>query len=136
MVSSKPAGSPLITGSKGGFLAITGANGKSTTTALLDLMMKKGGFRTILGGNIGNALTEEIVKHRAHGSAPDIDFIVAELSSFQLESIKDFRPRGAAVINITPDHLDRYHTSRRIWKRKGKDIRKPEEGRFPHSEPG
>jgi UDP-N-acetylmuramoylalanine--D-glutamate ligase len=108
--AGKPAGSRLITESNGGFLAITGANGKSTTTALLDHMMKKGGFRTILGGNIGNALTEEIVKHGAQGSASDIDFIVAELSSFQLESIKDFRPRGAAVINITPDHLDRYHT--------------------------
>jgi UDP-N-acetylmuramoylalanine--D-glutamate ligase len=108
--AGQPAGSRLITRSKGGFLAITGANGKSTTTALLDHIMKKGGFRTILGGNIGNALTEEIVKHGAHGSASDIDFIVAELSSFQLESIKDFRPRGAAVINITPDHLDRYHT--------------------------
>jgi UDP-N-acetylmuramoylalanine--D-glutamate ligase len=101
---------PLLKERKGGFLAITGANGKSTTTSLLDHMMKKGGFRTLLGGNIGNALTEEIVKYRAHGSAFDIDFIVAELSSFQLESIKDFRPRGAAVINITPDHLDRYHT--------------------------
>lgn len=108
--AGKPAGSRLITGSKGGFLAITGANGKSTTTALLDHIMKRGGFRTILGGNIGNALTEEIVKHRAHGGASDLDYIVAELSSFQLESIKDFRPRGAAVINITPDHLDRYHT--------------------------
>ena len=40
----------------------------------------------------------------------DIDFIVAEVSSFQLESIKDFRPKGAAIINITPDHLDRYHS--------------------------
>ena len=95
---------------KGGFLAITGANGKSTTTALLDHMMKKGGFATILGGNIGNALTGEIVKQRADGSTRSVDFIVAELSSFQLESIKDFRPRGAAVINITPDHLDRYRT--------------------------
>jgi UDP-N-acetylmuramoylalanine--D-glutamate ligase len=108
--AGKPADFRFKTGSKGGFLAITGANGKSTTTALLDHMMKKGGFRTILGGNIGNALTGEIVKHGAHGSASAPDFIVAELSSFQLESIKDFRPRGAAVINITPDHLDRYRT--------------------------
>jgi UDP-N-acetylmuramoylalanine--D-glutamate ligase len=114
------AGSCLITKSKGGFLAITGANGKSTTTALLDHIMKKGGFRTILGGNIGNALTEEIVKHGASGSASDIDFIVAELSSFQLESIEDFRPRGAAVINITPDHLDRYHTLDEYGKAKAR----------------
>ena len=104
------------------FLAVTGTNGKSTTTALLDFMMKKGGFETILGGNIGNALTEEILKRvMGHGSrvnsqltpyplplAPD--FIVAEVSSFQLESIKDFRPKVATILNITPDHLDRYHS--------------------------
>jgi len=104
------------------FLAVTGTNGKSTTTALLDFMMKKGGFKTILGGNIGNALTEEILKRvMGHGSrvnsqltpypmphAPD--FIVAEVSSFQLESIKDFRPKVASILNITPDHLDRYHS--------------------------
>ena len=111
-----------IIGGKGGFLAVTGTNGKSTTTALLDFMMKKGGFETILGGNIGNALTEEILKRvMGHGSrvnsqltpyplplAPD--FIVAEVSSFQLESIKDFRPKVATILNITPDHLDRYHS--------------------------
>jgi UDP-N-acetylmuramoylalanine--D-glutamate ligase len=104
------------------FLAVTGTNGKSTTTALLDFMMKKGGFETILGGNIGNALTEEILKRvMGHGSrvnsqltpyplplAPD--FIVSEVSSFQLESIKDFRPKVASILNITPDHLDRYHS--------------------------
>jgi len=98
------------------FLAITGTNGKSTTTALLDFMMKKGGFRTIFGGNIGNALTEEILKEVSSeqlavgGSELTADFIVAEISSFQLESIEAFRPGGAAIINITPDHLDRYHS--------------------------
>ena len=128
-----------------GFLAVTGTNGKSTTTALLDFMMKKGGFRTVLGGNIGNALTGEIHK-RAHetenrgigevtvsnerglsqiyghsrriGTVPEsidlrlktIDYIVTEVSSFQLESIKDFRPKVATILNITPDHLDRYHS--------------------------
>jgi UDP-N-acetylmuramoylalanine--D-glutamate ligase len=104
------------------FLSITGTNGKSTTTALLDFMMKKGGFRTILGGNIGYALTEEIRKalgEKGKGivdSSPHVsrlaplDYIVAEVSSFQLESIEAFRPRGAAIINITPDHLDRYHS--------------------------
>ncbi len=104
------------------FLAVTGTNGKSTTTALLDFIMRKGGFRTILGGNIGNALTEEIRKvlgvkgkeiddsspHSSRFTHPD--YIVAEVSSFQLESIEDFKPRGAAILNITPDHLDRYHS--------------------------
>ncbi|MFZ3137620.1 MAG: UDP-N-acetylmuramoyl-L-alanine--D-glutamate ligase [Thermodesulfovibrionales bacterium] len=92
------------------FLAVTGTNGKSTTTALLDFMIKKGGYKTILGGNIGNALTEEIYKQRAKSKEQNVDYIVAEVSSFQLESIKDFRPKGAAIVNITPDHLDRYHS--------------------------
>jgi UDP-N-acetylmuramoylalanine--D-glutamate ligase len=102
------------------FLAITGTNGKSTTTALLDFMMRKGGFRTILGGNIGNALTGEIYKgiinadNRKNGnfslSSMGIDCIIAEVSSFQLESIKDFKPDVSGLLNITPDHLDRYHS--------------------------
>jgi UDP-N-acetylmuramoylalanine--D-glutamate ligase len=92
------------------FLAVTGTNGKSTTTALLDFMMRKGEFKTILGGNIGNALTEQIYQQRAESRELSVDFIVAEISSFQLESIKDFRPKGATIVNITPDHLDRYHS--------------------------
>ncbi|MDP2752956.1 MAG: UDP-N-acetylmuramoyl-L-alanine--D-glutamate ligase [Nitrospirota bacterium] len=118
-----PPHPPLEKGGKGGFLAVTGTNGKSTTTALLDFMMKKGGFETILGGNIGNALTEEILKAISHqlsthppipplirGGEGGVDFIVSEVSSFQLESIKDFRPKVASILNITPDHLDRYHS--------------------------
>jgi UDP-N-acetylmuramoylalanine--D-glutamate ligase len=105
------------------FLAITGSNGKSTTTTLLDMMLRKGGFKTLLGGNIGNALTEEILKStemRRSGNAeaaapppvssPGTDFVVVEVSSFQLESIDTFKPAGAAILNITPDHLDRYHS--------------------------
>ncbi len=104
------------------FLAVTGTNGKSTTTTLLNLMLKKGGFTTLLGGNIGNALTEEIANARsnqqeaiskklnAENYALNADFVVAEVSSFQLESINEFKPFGAAILNITPDHLDRYHS--------------------------
>ena len=92
------------------FLAVTGTNGKSTTTALLDFMMKKGGFKTILGGNIGNALTEEIHKQSTESKEQRVDWLVAEISSFQLEAIRDFRPKGAAILNVTPDHLDRYHS--------------------------
>lgn len=115
-------------GSVASFLAVTGTNGKSTTTTLLNAMLRKGGFRTILGGNIGNALTEEIYKRlgdsgtrglgevtvsptrRVAGSDIGIDYIVVEVSSFQLETIQDFRPKGAVILNITPDHLDRYHS--------------------------
>jgi UDP-N-acetylmuramoylalanine--D-glutamate ligase len=107
------------------FLAVTGSNGKSTTTTLLDFMLRKGGFKTLLGGNIGNALTEEIlktvkgealnVKGEEHGVSPltfnfSQDYLVVEVSSFQLDSIDRFRPRIAAILNITPDHLDRYHS--------------------------
>jgi UDP-N-acetylmuramoylalanine--D-glutamate ligase len=127
--SDDPPVPPLLNPGKGGFLAVTGTNGKSTTTSLLAFMMKKAGFRTVVGGNIGNALTEEIrealsvkrkemkgkASHAVH-FMPDasrftpVDFIVAEVSSFQLESIEDFRPKVASIINITPDHLDRYHS--------------------------
>jgi len=106
------------------FLAITGSNGKSTTATLLDYMMKKAGFNTVFGGNIGNALTEEIVKavksekSKVKGNenlSPftfhlSRDFFVVEVSSFQLEAIDSFRPRIASILNITPDHMDRYHS--------------------------
>ena len=111
------------------FLAITGTNGKSTTTTLLNEMLNKGGFRTILGGNIGNALTEEILglvrsqKSEVRSQKTDDDFlitlnsqlltlnyVVVEVSSFQLEAIEMFRPAGASILNITPDHMDRYHS--------------------------
>ena len=115
-------------GSQIPFLAVTGTNGKSTTTSLLNVMLRQAGFRTILGGNIGNALTEEIYKrigeledrrtgefavsplHRVTASDLGVDYIVAEVSSFQLETIKHFKPKGAVILNITPDHLDRYHS--------------------------
>lgn len=84
------------------FVAITGTNGKSTTTTLVDEMLKKAGLNVFLGGNIGNALTDEPADLRGR------DFVVAEVSSFQLETIEDFRPRVSAILNITPDHLDRY----------------------------
>ena len=109
-------------------MAVTGTNGKSTTTTMLGLMMKNGGFNTIVGGNIGNALTEELMRMGAsqesgvRNQAPEdfqitlssqlstLNSVVAEVSSFQLEAIQTFRPKGATILNITPDHLDRYHS--------------------------
>ncbi|MEE8329156.1 MAG: UDP-N-acetylmuramoyl-L-alanine--D-glutamate ligase [Thermodesulfovibrionia bacterium] len=102
------------------FIGVTGTNGKSTTATLISMMIKGAGFKTILAGNIGNALTEEIFKALDAGGegkkdSPSpalrlmpIDYIVAEISSFQLESIQDFKPFIAVILNITPDHLDRY----------------------------
>jgi UDP-N-acetylmuramoylalanine--D-glutamate ligase len=130
------------------FLAVTGTNGKSTTTTLLNRMLNKGGIRTILGGNIGNALTEEIDKrigetqnqgtaevnvsqrHHAAASELEVDYIVVEVSSFQLEATKDFRPRGAVILNITPDHLDRYHSFDEYAEAKAKIVENQGEGDF------
>ncbi len=103
------------------FIGITGTNGKSTTTTLIDLMLKRAGFKTLMAGNIGNALTEEIfkiMKAPPHppltkgglegGNNLPLDYIVTEISSFQLESIENFRPFISLILNITPDHLNRY----------------------------
>lgn len=90
------------------FIGITGTNGKSTVTTLVDLMLRESGLQTILGGNIGIALTEELLKRGPGSGRPQPDYIVAEISSFQLETISEFKPRIASILNITPDHLDRY----------------------------
>ena len=96
------------------FIGITGTNGKSTVTTLVDLMLKESGYKTLLGGNIGNALTEEIrnifFKDGQISVEAAPDYVVAEISSFQLEAIKEFRPHIAALLNISPDHLDRYNS--------------------------
>ncbi|MBA4372389.1 MAG: UDP-N-acetylmuramoyl-L-alanine--D-glutamate ligase [Thermodesulfovibrio sp.] len=89
------------------FIAITGSNGKSTTTTLVDLMLRRHGITTVLGGNIGSALSEELMKLLQSGSGMP-DAVVVEVSSFQLESIDTFRPHISAILNITPDHMDRY----------------------------
>jgi UDP-N-acetylmuramoylalanine--D-glutamate ligase len=92
------------------FIGITGTNGKSTTTTLVDMMLKGSGLKTMLAGNIGNALSGELNRIIAEKEKVKINYIVTEISSFQLESIESFRPNIAAVLNITPDHLDRYES--------------------------
>jgi UDP-N-acetylmuramoylalanine--D-glutamate ligase len=82
--------------------AITGTNGKTTTTTLLGAIFKHNGYHTFVGGNIGTPLIE------AAGSCQIIDQVVAEISSFQLEWISSFRPTVAALLNLSEDHLDRY----------------------------
>jgi UDP-N-acetylmuramoylalanine--D-glutamate ligase len=83
-------------------VAVTGTNGKTTTTALLGEVFRQAGFRTLVAGNIGVPLISEVEKY-----GPD-DIIVVEASSFQLESVREFRPRVAVILNLTPDHLDRH----------------------------
>lgn len=91
---------------KGNVAAITGTNGKTTTTTLVGEIMKAhlGTEKVFVVGNIGNPYTLEALK-----TAEDT-VTVGEISSFQLETIHTFRPRVSAILNITPDHLDRHHT--------------------------
>lgn len=89
---------------KGDVLAITGTNGKTTTTALLGQIMKNYKDSVFVVGNIGNPYTS-IVQDTREDSV-----IVAEMSSFQLETVHTFRPKVSAILNITPDHLNRHHT--------------------------
>ncbi len=90
------------------WLAVTGTNGKSTTTRLLELMFRRETPKVLAGGNIGDAITQEILRVMEEGWLPECRAVVAEVSSFQLETIERFRPVTGAVLNITPDHLDRY----------------------------
>ena len=104
----------------GTMIAITGTNGKSTVTTLIGEMLKAWGQNAFVGGNLGIPLIDAVGK--------DYDWQVVELSSFQLETIKEFRPHYAMLLNITEDHLDRYpdmtsyiSAKRRIFENQEKD---------------
>ena len=111
LVQAKALGRPIIGELelaarflKGKILAVTGSNGKTTTTSLLGEILEKAGLPTLVGGNIGVpvvALIEE---------SADQTWSVLEVSSFQLETTEQFHPRIAVILNITPDHLDRHGT--------------------------
>jgi len=88
----------------GRLIGITGSNGKTTTTTLVDHILRHAGFATVLAGNIGTPLIAQVNK-TAEGTVS-----VAELSSFQLELIETFRPSIAVLLNLTADHLDRHKT--------------------------
>ncbi len=83
-------------------VAVTGTNGKTTTTELVGQMLKNSGISVFVGSNIGNPLIEYA------GSGPKKQIVVAEISSFQLDTIDSFRPKVSVLLNITADHLDRY----------------------------
>ena len=85
-------------------VAVTGTNGKSTTTELITRILQAAGKRAVACGNYGKPLCEVALLSR------ELDWAVAEVSSFQLETIDTFRPRIAVYLNLTPDHLDRYPT--------------------------
>jgi UDP-N-acetylmuramoylalanine--D-glutamate ligase len=88
----------------GPIIAITGSNGKTTTTTLTGEIITAAGFPTLVGGNIGTPAISLAER------AQDDTVIVLEVSSFQLETIRTFRPKVAVVLNVTPDHLDRHRT--------------------------
>ncbi len=89
---------------KGIVAAITGTNGKTTTTTLVGEIVKAWGRETYVVGNIGNSYTGEVLKSN------EDSVTVAEISSFQLETVHEFAPKVSAILNITPDHLNRHYT--------------------------
>jgi UDP-N-acetylmuramoylalanine--D-glutamate ligase len=93
-------------------VAVTGSNGKSTTTALLGEMFRCAGEGVAVAGNIGVALTA------AAPALKTTDVVVAEVSSFQMEDAVTFRPRVAVLLNLAPDHLDRHGTSAEYYRLK------------------
>ena len=83
-------------------IAVTGTNGKSTVVNLIGEMLRKGGKRVFVGGNIGLPLTQYIAGEQ------EVDYVVLEVSSFQLDTTQTFSPLMALILNVSPDHLDRY----------------------------
>ena len=83
-------------------IAITGTNGKTTTTELVERFLKQTQTKTLAAGNIGLSVCSVV------NQTADLDFLTLEVSSFQLETIQFFRPVIAVMLNLTPDHLDRY----------------------------
>ncbi|MBW3517793.1 UDP-N-acetylmuramoyl-L-alanine--D-glutamate ligase [Flavobacterium sp. NKUCC04_CG] len=83
-------------------IAITGSNGKTTTTMLTAHLLKRGGLNAVVAGNIGDSFAKQVAED------PNKTYVL-ELSSFQLDGIEEYRPHIAVITNLSPDHLDRYH---------------------------
>lgn len=109
---------------KAPIVAITGTNGKTTTTTLIGEIFKNAGKNTLVGGNIGLPLVTEVERYSSH------DVIVAEVSSFQLETTDKFKPRVGVILNITPDHLDRHGTMENYTEAKAKIFANQDPGDF------
>jgi len=109
---------------RGRLIGITGSNGKTTTTSLIEHIVRNAGFPTILAGNIGTPLISRVEQTN------DQTITVAELSSFQLELIETFRPNISVFLNLTPDHLDRHHTLETYGKAKARIFENQTEADF------
>ncbi|HAA90416.1 MAG TPA: UDP-N-acetylmuramoyl-L-alanine--D-glutamate ligase [Peptococcaceae bacterium] len=96
-------------------VAVTGTNGKTTTTSLIGHIFQKAGKKAVVAGNIGIPLIQAVEQHRG-----GIDFWVVEVSSFQLEQVVTFRPKIGVFLNLTPDHLDRHGTLENYGKIKAR----------------
>jgi len=103
-------------------VAVSGTNGKSTTTTLIGAILEKEGRKVAVAGNIGRPLCDVAGPYR------DYEIVVAEISSFQLETTHSFRPRVAVLLNITEDHLDRHGTFEEYVRLKGRLFENQEEG--------
>lgn len=108
---------------QGSIIAVTGTNGKSTTVSLLHSILKRGGIRTSLKGNIGFPLITAV-------SEPPQDYYVIEVSSFQLETIEKFHPKISIVLNVSEDHLDRYDSLENYAKAKARIFMNQQKSNF------
>lgn len=113
-------------------IAVTGTNGKTTTTSLIGSMFRKAGKTVFVGGNIGTPLIEAVSENRP------LDYAVAEVSSFQLEAVVQFRPAVSVLLNITDDHLDRHPTFEEYARAKSnifRQQRKPDTAVLNYDDP-
>ncbi len=110
--------------SKGKIIAITGSNGKSTTTSLINSIIKKKFDDVRVGGNIGTSFSEIVL------NSDEKTLFVLEISSFQLERIERFKPSTAILLNLTPDHQDRYKTREDYYKAKMRIFENQDENDF------
>ena len=108
-------------------IGITGTNGKTTTTELIAQMLNACGQRTVACGNIGKPLVE------AARENDDLAVLTVEVSSFQLETIREFHPEISVWLNFAPDHLDRYRFDPRIPRGQAPHFRKPDALTTPRS---
>lgn len=109
---------------RGPVIGITGSNGKTTTTAMTGHILRKAGVACQVGGNIGTAPTTMVADSK------DDQWNVLELSSFQLETIDEFRAKIAVGLNVTPDHLDRHHTFEAYADAKARLFERQEQGSY------
>jgi UDP-N-acetylmuramoylalanine--D-glutamate ligase len=101
-------------------VAVTGTNGKSTVTTLIGEIAKRAGLRTFVGGNLGTPVVEAV--------GGDFELVVAEVSSYQLETIERFKPKAAIHLNLTDDHLDRYRDLEQYGRAKARIFENQDSG--------